>query len=64
MPKWLQTLFGNGDSPNGIFFSAYPFPNGDPHMEAGIPVWETFPYGDFLVNPRMGTISLWKWVSD
>ncbi len=33
-------------------------------METAIPMWKTFPYGDFFLNPQMGTKSVWKWVSD
>ena len=33
IPKWLQTPYGYGESPNAIFLSPSPFPYGDPHME-------------------------------
>ena len=42
----------------GIFESPCPFLYGNHHMEMVIPVWNTFPYGDFYLNPQMGTNSL------
>jgi hypothetical protein len=33
------------------------FPNGDPHMVTGIPVWQYFLYGDFYPTPHMVTNS-------
>jgi hypothetical protein len=64
IPKWKQTLFGNGDSPYGKFESPCPFPYGNHQMETVIPVWKTFPYGDFYLNPQMGMNSIRKRVSD
>jgi hypothetical protein len=29
IPKWLQTPYGYGESPNAIFLSPFPFPYGD-----------------------------------
>ena len=48
----------------GIFESPCPFPYGNHHMETVIPVWKTFPYGDFYLNPQMGMNSIRKRVSD
>jgi len=48
----------------GIFESPCPFPYGNHQMETVIPVWKTLPYGDFYLNPQMGTNSIRKRVSD
>jgi hypothetical protein len=37
----------------GIFESPCPFPYGNHQMEMVILIWETFPYGDFYLNPQM-----------
>jgi hypothetical protein len=42
----------------GIFESPCPFKYGNHHMEMVIPEWKTFPYGDFFLNPQMGTNSI------
>jgi hypothetical protein len=48
----------------GIFESPCPFPYGNHQMETVIPIWKTFPYGDFYLNPQMGMNSIRKRVSD
>ena len=48
----------------GIFESPCPFPYGNHHMETVIPIWKTFSYGDFYLNPQMGMNSIRKRVSD
>jgi hypothetical protein len=64
IPKWAQTLFGNGEFPNGNFLVCLPISvrgspcgNGDPNME-NIPIW------GFSLNSQMGTNSIWEWDSD
>ncbi len=47
-----------GNPHMGIFESPCPFWHGNQHMETVIPVWKTFPYGDFYLNPQMGTDSI------
>ncbi len=66
IPKWEQTLFWNGDSPNGNFLVCLPvstwgspYGNGNPHMNEKI-----FPNGDFFLNPQMGMNSVLEWASD
>jgi hypothetical protein len=61
LPKWEQTLFWNGESPNGNFLVCLPvsiwgspYENSNPHME-NIP---------FFLNPQMGTNSVLEWISD
>jgi hypothetical protein len=48
----------------GIFESPCPFPYGNHQMETVIPIWKTFPYGDFYLNPQMGMNTIRKRVSD
>ncbi len=40
----------------GIFKSPRPFPYRDHHMETVILLWKIFPYGDFYLNPHVGTL--------
>ncbi len=31
-------------------------------MESAVPIWKTFPYGDFFLNSQMGMNSVWEWL--
>jgi hypothetical protein len=64
VPKWKQTLFGNGDSPYGnirvslpISEWGSPYGNGDPHMKYShmvifwwVPKWKQTLFGNRLVT--------------
>jgi hypothetical protein len=47
-----------------IFKTTCPFPYGDLHMERVNLKWKTFPFGDFSLNPQMGTETILELVSD
>ncbi len=64
IPKLEQTPFLYRESPYGNLLSPCPFLYGDHHMETVIPLWKIFPYGDFYLNPQIGTNSICIQVSD
>ena len=63
-PNWNKLYSETGIPHMGIFESPCPFPYGNHQMETVIPIWKTFPYGDFYLNPQMGMNSIRKRVSD
>ncbi len=61
---WNKLHFYMG-SPHMVFFlSPCPFLYGDHHTETVIPLWKIFSYGDFYLNPQIGTNSISIRVSD